>query len=163
MSIVLRGYALLREEGLKSFLWPKRWLILREQTLTFHRSEENPQALNLVFLKEVVRIERIDTRDYAICIETRDKTFEVAFKSDEELYSWMDAIYERSPLGISSPTNFSHNVHVGFDQNSGVFTVLETNQGTPQTMEESVATIKHHTGRDCEKSESCLGCIGLLH
>jgi hypothetical protein len=32
--------------------------------------------------------------------------------------------YQRSPLGISTPTNFSHNVHVGFDQNSGVFTGL---------------------------------------
>ena len=27
-------------------------------------------------------------------------------------------------MGISTPTNFSHNVHVGFDLNSGVFTGL---------------------------------------
>lgn len=27
-------------------------------------------------------------------------------------------------MGISTPTNFSHNVHVGFDPNSGIFTGL---------------------------------------
>ena len=31
---------------------------------------------------------------------------------------------KRSPLGISRPTNFTHHVHVDFDQNSGVFTGL---------------------------------------
>lgn len=36
----------------------------------------------------------------------------------------MDDIYNRSPLGVSSPTNFVHNVHVGFDAVSGAFTGL---------------------------------------
>jgi len=35
----------------------------------------------------------------------------------------MDEIYTRSPLsGVSNPTNFVHNVHVGFDPVSGMFT-----------------------------------------
>lgn len=36
----------------------------------------------------------------------------------------MDDIYERSPLGVSNPTNFVHQVHVGFDAVSGAFTGL---------------------------------------
>ncbi|KAN0065410.1 Protein kinase [Thecaphora frezii] len=37
----------------------------------------------------------------------------------------MDDIYSRSPLmGVSSPTNFVHQVHVGFDPISGAFTGL---------------------------------------
>jgi len=36
----------------------------------------------------------------------------------------MDDIYHRSPLGASSPTNFVHQVHVGFDPVSGSFTGL---------------------------------------
>jgi protein-serine/threonine kinase len=37
--VVKRGYANVKEDGLRSFLWPKRWMLLREQTLTFHRNE----------------------------------------------------------------------------------------------------------------------------
>jgi hypothetical protein len=37
--VVKRGYVLLKEDGLRSFIWSKRWLLLREQTLTFHRNE----------------------------------------------------------------------------------------------------------------------------
>ncbi|KAG5463517.1 MAG: P21-Rho-binding domain-containing protein, partial [Olpidium bornovanus] len=37
----------------------------------------------------------------------------------------MDEVYQRSPLtGVSNPTNFVHNVHVGFDANTGTFTGL---------------------------------------
>ncbi len=58
-------------------------------------------------------------------METKDKTFYLQLKSDEELYGWMDDIYSRSPLmGVSSPTNFVHQVHVGFDPISGAFTGL---------------------------------------
>ena len=69
-------------------------------------------------------MERTDLKEYCIELVTREKTYYIALKSDDDLYAWMDAIYLRSPLGISTPTNFSHNVHVGFDQNSGVFTGL---------------------------------------
>ena len=36
----------------------------------------------------------------------------------------MDEIYLRSPLGISTPTNFSHNCHVGYNATNGTFTGL---------------------------------------
>lgn len=67
---------------------------------------------------------RTDLKPYCIEIETREKTFYLQLKSDEELYGWMDDIYMRSPLGASSPTNFVHQVHVGFDPVSGSFTGL---------------------------------------
>lgn len=46
-------------------------------------------------------------------------------KNDEELYNWMEDLYSRSQLvGVSNPTNFVHQVHVGFDSVSGAFTGL---------------------------------------
>ena len=45
-------------------------------------------------------------------------------KSDEELYGWLDDIYNGSPLNAHAPTNFVHQIHVGFDPNSGAFTGL---------------------------------------
>lgn len=28
-----------KEDGIRSWIWSKRWLALREQTLTFHKNE----------------------------------------------------------------------------------------------------------------------------
>ncbi|CAJ0825860.1 8064_t:CDS:10 [Entrophospora sp. SA101] len=67
-NVVKKGYISVKEDGLRAFLWSKRWLLLREQTLTFHRNERSPLS------------------------------------------------------GVSNPTNFVHNVHVGFDPVSGMFT-----------------------------------------
>lgn len=68
---------------------------------------------------------RTELKPYCIEVETKEKTYYLSLKSDEELYSWMDEIYSRSPLmGVSNPTNFVHQVHVGFDPVSGAFTGL---------------------------------------
>lgn len=37
--VVKNGYVGVKEEGLRSFLWSKKWLVLRENTLTFHKSD----------------------------------------------------------------------------------------------------------------------------
>ncbi|PWN47888.1 Pkinase-domain-containing protein [Violaceomyces palustris] len=124
-SIVRKGYVSVKEEGIRSWIWSKRWLALREQTLTFHKNETTYQAAALIFLKEITNVTRTDLKPYCIEIETKEKTFYLQLKNDEELYGWMDDIYSRSPLmGVSSPTNFVHQVHVGFDPISGAFTGL---------------------------------------
>ncbi|KAI9327984.1 kinase-like domain-containing protein [Obelidium mucronatum] len=125
--VVKRGFCAVKEDGLRSFIWSKRWLLLREQTLTFHRNEvcNTYQALALIFLKEVETVQRTDHKPYCFEVVTKDKSYFISCRSDEELYSWMDEIYQRSPLmGIGAPTNFVHQVHVGFDLNSGAFTGL---------------------------------------
>jgi hypothetical protein len=122
--VVKRGYLSVKDDGLRAFLWSRKWCLLREQTLTFHKNENTYQALALIFLKEIQGIQRTEIKPFALEIITRDKTYYIAFSSDDELYSWQDEIYQRSPLGISQPTNFVHNVHVGFDQDSGIFTGL---------------------------------------
>lgn len=49
----------------------------------------------------------------------------ILFNSYDELYTWRDALYNRSPLSspIGNPTEFVHNMHVGIDPDSGAFTV----------------------------------------
>ena len=122
--IVKKGNVSVKEEGLRSFLWSRKCLVLREQTLSFHKTDTSDQASALLFLKELEKVERVDLKPCCLELATKEKSYYLSFGSDEELYSWMDEIYLRSPLGISTPTNFSHNVHVGFDQSSGAFTGL---------------------------------------
>ncbi|CAG8484139.1 3377_t:CDS:10, partial [Scutellospora calospora] len=121
--VVKKGYISVKEDGLRAWIWSKRWMLLREQTLTFHRNENTYQAVALIFLKEITSVQRTELKPYCFEIQTKDKTYYLSCKNDEELYSWMDEIYTRSPLsGVSNPTNFVHNVHVGFDPVSGLFT-----------------------------------------
>ncbi|KAF9994242.1 Protein kinase, partial [Entomortierella chlamydospora] len=84
-----------------------------------------PQAVVLIFLKDITAVTRTDLKAYCFELVTKDRSYFLSCKNDEELYSWMHEIYSRSPLmGVSNPTNFVHKVHVGFDPNTGNFTGL---------------------------------------
>ena len=38
-SVIRSGFVSVKEDGFASWLWTKRWLVLREQVLSFHKSE----------------------------------------------------------------------------------------------------------------------------
>ncbi|KAF7727717.1 Protein kinase, partial [Apophysomyces ossiformis] len=118
------GYLMVKDDGLRAWIWSKRYVVLREQTLTFHRNEQTGQCVALVFLKDINAVARADLKPYCLEIRTKNKTYFVACRNDGELYSWMDEIYNRSPLGASGPTDFVHQVHIGFDPRTGAFTGL---------------------------------------
>ncbi|KAI9339663.1 kinase-like domain-containing protein [Obelidium mucronatum] len=123
--IVKQGPISIKEEGIRAWMWSKRYLYLRQETLTVHRNEESKQPSVMIFLNEVEQVQRNELKPYCMEIVTKDKSYFLACKNDEELYSWMDEVYQRSPLiNISNPTNFIHQVHVGFDLSSGAFTGL---------------------------------------
>ena len=104
---------------------PRVDVALSQKRRTFFYSHQATyQASTIVLLRDVTNISRTDLKPYCIEVETKDKKFYMQLKSDEELYGWMDDMYHRSPLGASSPTNFVHQVHVGFDPVSGSFTGL---------------------------------------
>ncbi|KAI7830025.1 kinase-like domain-containing protein [Kickxella alabastrina] len=100
-GIYKNGYISLKE----SWMWSRRWAVLKRSTLSFHKNEKAVQATALIFLKEVQGVNRSE------------------LKSDDDLYSWLDSIYEKCPLlsGVSPPSNFHHQVHVDFDPVSGMF------------------------------------------
>ncbi|KAI0087556.1 kinase-like domain-containing protein [Irpex rosettiformis] len=124
-QVVRSGVVSIKEDGLVSWLWRPKWLVLKEQTLSIHKSESSSQAQNVVNLGDIANIERTDLKPYCLLLETKDKRMFFSLKNDEELYGWQDDIYSRSPLmGVSNPTNFQHKVHVGFDPVSGAFTGL---------------------------------------
>ncbi|OBZ74620.1 Serine/threonine-protein kinase CLA4 [Grifola frondosa] len=114
-----------KEDGIVSWLWRPKWLVLKEQTLSIHKNESTQQSQSQVSLSDIANIERTDLKPYCLLLETKDKRMYFSLKNDEELYGWQDDIYSRSPLmGVSNPTNFVHKVHVGFDPVSGAFTGL---------------------------------------
>ncbi|ODV88332.1 hypothetical protein CANCADRAFT_58661 [Tortispora caseinolytica NRRL Y-17796] len=102
-TISRQGWASVKEEGgLKSFIWSKRYLILRGSSLDVYKSEPSTIMLN---------------EDPSI--------FYISLKYEADLYAWIDDIYNLCPsTSVSTPTNFTHQIHVGFDPSSGAFTGL---------------------------------------
>ncbi|KAI8330777.1 kinase-like domain-containing protein [Chlamydoabsidia padenii] len=123
-DIIKNGYLSVKEDGLRSWIWSKRFFVLKNQALTIHRNEQVKTCVAVISLRDITAVSRTDLKAYCFELGTKDKTFYVACKSDQDLYSWMDEIYNRSPLGASGPTNFVHQVHVGFDPMTGAFTGL---------------------------------------
>ncbi|WVN88690.1 uncharacterized protein L203_103903 [Cryptococcus depauperatus CBS 7841] len=122
---VRSGAASIKEDGLRAFMWSKRWLILGERELRVFKNENATSPVYILSLDTIQDIQRVDLKPFCIEIEIPDKLLYLAFRSDDEVYGWMEDIYSRSPrLGVSQPTNFVHQVHVGFDPKSGGFTGL---------------------------------------
>lgn len=140
-SIVKEGNVKVKDEGIfKSFVWADRWLVLREFELAFFKSPNSTKVANTIQLRDVLGVERSDTQPLSFEITRslnpnkgssppRDgptKIITCKVETDDEVYSWIDSIYQRCPSmgGVSNPTNFTHRVHVGFDPTSGAFVGL---------------------------------------
>lgn len=127
MRTVRRGWVSVKEEGSMRWLWTRKFLILRDATLFFNKSDSQGSGTSTqVPLSTVQSITRTDSKPYCFEIIRKHsmKSLFVACKSDTELYAWIDDIYSKIPSGVSGPTNFTHKVHVGFDADSGAFTGL---------------------------------------
>ncbi|KAK6522317.1 Protein kinase [Arthrobotrys megalospora] len=139
-GIQREGWASIKEDGFLT-LWQKRYLVLRETALDFHKSEaKGSNAALSIPLKDITSVNRVEIKPYSFEMirfassnqtsatnpDAPRKTMYIAVKNDTDLYGWIDDIYSRCPSmgGVSNPTNFAHKVHVGFDPISGGFTGL---------------------------------------
>ncbi|KAJ5888921.1 hypothetical protein N7495_008962 [Penicillium taxi] len=142
IAIVKEGPVRCKEDKFLA-TWNQRHLILREYKLEFLKSESGKVVLSFPLATvtavarsedskmsfEVTRLANPKDATSKAAMITRDvptKTITCEVKSDDEIYEWIDKIYERCPGmgGVSNPTNFSHRVHVGFDPQTGAFVGL---------------------------------------
>jgi hypothetical protein len=141
-SVIKEGPAKIKEEGgiFKSLVWNDRFLVLREHQLEFFKSQNSAKVANMINLRDVTNITRSEIHQFSFEITRlaasgsgasppRDgptKSTICKVETENDVYSWIDAIYPRCPSmgGVSNPTNFTHRVHVGFDPVSGAFTGL---------------------------------------
>lgn len=143
LAVVKEGPARIKEEGfMRGVFWSEKWLILRETQLDFHKSQSSPKISFSIALKDITAVNRCDTAPMAFEIlraanpanfttpapngSQLTKTIICRVEKDSEVYMWIDEIYARCPGsgGVSNPTNFAHQVHVGWDPKSGTFVGL---------------------------------------
>ncbi|KAJ5466720.1 Serine/threonine-protein kinase CLA4 [Penicillium diatomitis] len=140
--VVKEGYVRCKEDKFLA-TWNQRYLVLRDLKIDFMKSETGKVVLSFP-LSTVTSVTRSEESKMAFEVTrlanpkdaanktamiTRDvatKTITCEVKTDDEIYEWIDKIYERCPGmgGVSNPTNFSHRVHVGFDPQTGAFVGL---------------------------------------
>ncbi|KAK5130753.1 hypothetical protein LTR08_001698 [Meristemomyces frigidus] len=128
-TVVKDGWAKVKEEGggfMKAF-WNERFLVLREKQLDFLKSNTTSKTSFTIQLRDVSNVTRSDSYPYSLELTKEgNKQWILKFETDNEVYGWMDSIYDRCPRmgGVSHPTGFSHRVHVGFDPVTGGFVGL---------------------------------------
>lgn len=128
-TVVKDGWARIKEEGggfMKAF-WSERFLVLREKQLDFLKNNTSSKTSFTILLRDISNVTRSDNYPYSVELTKVDnKQWILKFETDNEVYGWMDSIYDRCPSmgGVSHPTGFSHRVHVGFDPVTGGFVGL---------------------------------------
>ncbi len=127
-----QGWVQVKDEGLMSFRWPKRYLVLNDSNLIFYKNDSKDEIWLKISLTSIVNLSRVQLRPF--CFELIrntgvKKSLFISLKTLNDLFGWLDAIFAKCPLTgtVSSPTNFTHKVHVGFDPTSGNFTGLPEN------------------------------------
>lgn len=142
VAVIKEGYVRCKED---KFLagWNQRYLVLREFRLDFLKNETGKVVLSIALSNvagvtrsedtkmafEITRVANpkdVGARSALLSRDVPTKTITCEVKNDDEIYEWIDKIYERCPGmgGVSNPTNFSHQVHVGFDPQTGAFVGL---------------------------------------
>ena len=129
LTVVKDGWAKIKEEGggfMKGF-WNERFLVLREKQLDFLKSNTTNKTSSVILLRDVANITRSDSYPFSLELTKEGgKLWILKFDTDNDVYGWLDNIYDRCPSmgGVSHPTGFSHRVHVGFDPVTGGFVGL---------------------------------------
>ena len=139
VAVKKEGWASVKEG--KNFIqpWKQKYLVLRKESLDFHKTEGGKIHYTL-YLRDVVNVGRVEAAGTIFEIKRKPdgastspgdddgttKTLQIKVKSDDDLYEWIDFVYGACPGmgGVSNPTNFSHAVHVGFDPQTGEFVGL---------------------------------------
>ncbi|AJT32383.1 Cla4p [Saccharomyces cerevisiae YJM1526] len=146
------GWVSYKDDGILSFIWQKRYLMLHDSYVALYKNDkQNDDAILKIPLTSIISVSRTQLKQYCFelvrCSDRNSvssgsssslnvssdsnskKSIYIATKTESDLHSWLDAIFAKCPLlsGVSSPTNFTHKVHVGFDPETGSFVGMPTN------------------------------------
>ncbi|GMF30622.1 unnamed protein product, partial [[Candida] boidinii] len=114
------GWVHVKDEGLISFRWPKKYLILTETSLDFFKNDDKIELSFSIPLLHINKCIKNQMRTHCFEIVHRSKSTFVAVKTETELYMWIDSILAKCPRdGFSRPINFKHETHVHYDPSNG--------------------------------------------
>ncbi|KAH3666516.1 hypothetical protein OGAPHI_003512 [Ogataea philodendri] len=117
------GWVQVKEDGLISFRWPKKFLVLSESSLEFYKNDEKTELSMRIPLLHISGCFKNQIKTFCFEITHRSKSTFVSVKTEKELNMWIDCILAKCPKeGFSKPITVTHETHVGFDPSSGQLT-----------------------------------------
>lgn len=143
------GWVYVKDDGIFTlFRWNKRYMAFGDRLLNLYKQEPEDPARDMDVLYPLSLVSAINLKQnlgpskgaltLELVFKSGSKPLLVAVKSSTEYLDWLDTFSTKCPLaqiglggtvavgntGVSSPINFTHKVHVGFDPASGSFTGL---------------------------------------
>ncbi|KAG7887423.1 hypothetical protein KL936_004120 [Ogataea polymorpha] len=117
------GWVQVKEDGLISFRWPKKFLVLSESSLDFYKNDEKVELSMRIPLLHISGCFKNQIKTFCFEIVHRSRSTFVSVKSEKELNMWIDCILAKCPKeGFSKPLTVTHETHVGYDPSSGQLT-----------------------------------------
>ncbi|GAB5590514.1 Protein kinase [Umbelopsis nana] len=109
------GYVSVKEDGIRAWIWSKRYVILREQTLTFHRNEGLPDQWNTLLKHSKITAEDAAKNPQAVLdvlqfFTEQDKDdsghFEVGDMAEQQK-EWVAPLQQAKPKPKPKPSQSS--------------------------------------------------------
>lgn len=151
-------------KGVNALTWSKRYAILKGGSLTIMKSDTNSTPVGLIYLKNVIGVQRTDAKDY--CLEVREedeltqkvKTHLLAFKDDHDLSNWHEPLEQYAPrlnpqLYVA---DFKHDTHAEFDPETGML------KGVPAEWNEILKNSKITEEERKQNPEVVLKCVEFM-
>lgn len=118
------GWVQVKDDGIISFRWPKKYLVLSETSIDFFKSEEKSELWYRIPLLHVYNCVKNQMKENCFEIQHKTKSTFVTTKSDQEMNMWIDSILAKCPKeGFSTPLKVTHEAKVSYDAQNGTFKV----------------------------------------
>ena len=147
-------YVFVKDEGIRSFHWSKRWIVLHPKELILHRSPEDSSVLRSIPLSEITSVTRNEAKPFCLLVKTQKKEYFLSFPSEKVMFDWQDSVEKNAPkLAASAPTGFKHLQHVDFDPETGTF------KGLPDEWNDLLGNSKITKDEMRENPEAVIGIL----
>lgn len=118
------GWVQVKDEGIISFRWPKKYLVLGESSLDFFKNDDKAELWYRIPLLHVSNCIRNQMKENCFEIQHKTKSTFVCAKTDQEMNMWIDSILAKCPReGFSTPLKVTHEAKVSYDALNGTFKV----------------------------------------
>lgn len=118
------GWVQVKDEGIMSFRWLKRYLVLAETSLDLYKSDDRSELWARIPLMHITGCLRSQLRDHCVEIAHSGKATFFSARSEREANVWVDSILARCPKeGFSRPLRVTHEAQVSYDPIDGSFRV----------------------------------------
>ncbi|QPG76490.1 hypothetical protein FOA43_003879 [Brettanomyces nanus] len=118
------GWVQVKDEGIMSFRWPKKYMVLSETSLEFYKNDDKAELWDRIPLLHISGCFKNQLRAHCIEIVHKEKSTFVAVKSEQEVNMWIDSILTKCPKeGFSKPIKVTHEAQVSYDPTDGSFKV----------------------------------------